>query len=92
MRRGSRRRAPSPRSRSDSSTSRRAFRKRSHLRAERCVAIGLFVDAGEHGEEDVPALLGDRAAYAGPMGPDPLVTDLISLDQVHAALDGELAA
>jgi sirohydrochlorin cobaltochelatase len=64
------------------------------LRAERCVAVGLFVDAGEHGEEDVPELLapaGDRAAYAGPIGPDPLVTDLI-LDQVHAALEGDLAA
>jgi sirohydrochlorin cobaltochelatase len=64
------------------------------LRAERCVAIGLFVDAGEHGEEDVPELLapaGDRAAYAGPIGPDPLVTELI-LEQVVAALDGELAA
>jgi sirohydrochlorin cobaltochelatase len=61
------------------------------LRAERCIAIGLFVDAGEHGEEDVPALLGDRAAYAGPIGPDPLVTDLI-LDLVHAAVEGTLAA
>jgi sirohydrochlorin cobaltochelatase len=64
------------------------------LRAERCVAIGLFVDAGEHGEEDVPELLapaGDRAVYAGPIGPDPLVTDLI-LDQVIASLDDELAA
>jgi sirohydrochlorin cobaltochelatase len=64
------------------------------LRAERWVAIGLFVDAGEHGEEDVPALLapaGDRAAYAGPIGPDPLVTDLI-LDQVEVALEGTLAA
>lgn len=64
------------------------------LRAERCVAIGLFVDAGEHGEEDVPALLapaGDRAVYAGPIGPDPLVSDLI-LDQVQAVLEGTLAA
>jgi sirohydrochlorin cobaltochelatase len=64
------------------------------LRAQRCVAIGLFVDAGEHGEEDVPALLapaGDRAAYAGPIGPDPLVTDLI-LEQVHAAVEKVLAA
>jgi sirohydrochlorin cobaltochelatase len=64
------------------------------LRAERCVAIGLFVDAGEHGEEDVPSLLapvGDRAAYAGPIGPDPVVTDLI-LQQVHAAVEKALAA
>lgn len=64
------------------------------LRAPRCAAVGLFVDAGEHGEEDVPALLapaGARAAYAGPIGPDPLITELI-LDQVHAALDASMAA
>ena len=56
------------------------------LSAARCVAVGLFVDAGEHGEEDIPALLapaGDRAAYAGPIGPDPLISGLI-LDQVDA--------
>jgi sirohydrochlorin cobaltochelatase len=64
------------------------------LRAPQCVAIGLFVDAGEHGEEDIPALLapaGDRAAYAGPIGPDPLVTELI-LDQAYAALKASIAA
>jgi sirohydrochlorin cobaltochelatase len=64
------------------------------LRASRCVAVGLFVDAGEHGEEDLPALLapaGERAAYAGPIGPDPLITELI-LDQVHAALEASIAA
>ena len=64
------------------------------LTSARCIAVGLFVDAGEHGEEDIPALLapaGDRAVYAGPLGPDPLVTGLI-LDQVHAALGTSIAA
>jgi sirohydrochlorin cobaltochelatase len=58
------------------------------------VAVGLFVDAGEHGEEDIPALLapaGARAVYAGPIGPDPLVTELI-LDQAYAALQASIAA
>ena len=48
-----------------------------------CVVVGLFVDAGEHGEEDIPALLapaGERAVYAARIGPDPLVTELL-LDQ-----------
>jgi sirohydrochlorin ferrochelatase len=64
------------------------------LRAPRCVAVGLFVDAGEHGEEDIPALLapaGARAIYAGPIGPDPLITELI-LDQVRATLQANIAA
>jgi sirohydrochlorin cobaltochelatase len=64
------------------------------LRAPHCVAVGLFVDAGEHGEEDIPALLaeaGERAVYAGPIGPDPLVTELI-LDQAYAALEASVAA
>jgi sirohydrochlorin cobaltochelatase len=64
------------------------------LTAPHCVAVGLFVDAGEHGEEDIPALLaaaGERAVYAGPIGPDPLVTELI-LDQAHAALEASIAA
>ena len=64
------------------------------LSAAQCVAVGLFVDAGEHGEEDIPALLapaGDRAVYAGPIGPDPLITELI-LDQAHAALEASIAA
>jgi sirohydrochlorin cobaltochelatase len=69
------------------------------LTAPRCVAVGLFVDRGEHGEEDIPRLLasaaGDgwrgAAAYAGPIGPDPLVADLI-LDRVRAAEPYPLAA
>ena len=64
------------------------------LSAAHCVAVGLFVDAGEHGEEDIPALLAatqGRAVYAGPIGSDPLITDLI-LDQVHDALEADIAA
>jgi sirohydrochlorin ferrochelatase len=64
------------------------------LSAPTCVAVGLFVDAGEHGEEDIPALLapaGERAVYAGPIGPDPLITELI-LDQAYAALEASIAA
>jgi sirohydrochlorin cobaltochelatase len=64
------------------------------LGAPACVAVGLFVDAGEHGEEDIPALLapaGARAVYAGPIGPDPLITELI-LDQAYAALEASIAA
>jgi sirohydrochlorin ferrochelatase len=64
------------------------------LSAARCVAVGLFVDAGEHGQQDIPALLAparERAAYAGPIGPDPLIAELI-LDQVDAALAASIAA
>jgi sirohydrochlorin ferrochelatase len=64
------------------------------LSAPHCVAVGLFVDAGEHGEEDIPALLapaGARAVYAGPIGPDPLVSELI-VDQAYAALEASVAA
>jgi sirohydrochlorin cobaltochelatase len=62
--------------------------------ARHCVVVGLFVDAGEHGEEDIPGLLAPasvRAAYAGPIGPDPLITELI-LDQAQAALAANIAA
>jgi sirohydrochlorin cobaltochelatase len=64
------------------------------LSAPRVIAVGLFVDRGEHGEEDIPALLapaGARAAYAGPIGPDPLVTELI-LDQMRQAAAVTVAA
>lgn len=64
------------------------------LSAPRCVAVGLFVDQGEHGEEDVPAALapaGGRAVYAGPIGADPLITELI-LDQVREAAEAAIAA
>jgi len=64
------------------------------VRARQSVAVGLFMDAGEHGEEDIPALLapaGGRAAYAGPIGIDPLVTELI-LEQAKGALAAHVAA
>jgi sirohydrochlorin cobaltochelatase len=64
------------------------------LGAPHCVVVGLFVDAGEHGEEDIPALVapaGERAVYAGPIGPDPLITELI-LNQAQAALGAGIAA
>jgi sirohydrochlorin cobaltochelatase len=64
------------------------------LNARHSVVVGLFVDRGEHGEEDIPALLaaaGGRAAYAGPIGPDPLITELI-LDQIRARPRDTLAA
>jgi hypothetical protein len=64
------------------------------LSAAGCVAVGLLVDAGEHGRAGIPALLapaGERAAYAGPIGPDPRVSGLI-LDQLDAALEQSIAA
>jgi sirohydrochlorin cobaltochelatase len=66
----------------------------SALPAARVVAVGLFMDRGEHGEEDIPALLaasGREAIYSGPVGVDPLVPDLI-LDQIRAAASRSLAA
>jgi sirohydrochlorin cobaltochelatase len=59
------------------------------------VVVGLFAEAGAHGEEDVPRLLGlaakggppgtDRGPvhYLGPIGPDPEIPEFI-LDQVRA--------
>jgi len=52
----------------------------------RTVVVGLFADRGSHGETDVPRLLamaGHPAAYAGPVGTAPELSDLI-LDQVFA--------
>lgn len=43
-------------------------------------AVGMFTDAGVHGEQDVPRLLAESSretAYAGPLGPEPEVTGLI---------------
>jgi len=57
------------------------------LRAPHCVVSGLFIDRGEHGEEDVPAILrdsGSDAVYAGPIGTDRRMVELI-LAQVRAA-------
>jgi sirohydrochlorin cobaltochelatase len=62
----------------------------STLSARQSVVVGLFVDRGEHGEEDIPELLapfGERAVYAGPVGTDPAVIGFI-LDQVRDAETG----
>jgi sirohydrochlorin ferrochelatase len=52
------------------------------------IAVGLFIDRGEHGEEDIPAILAEtepEAVYTGPIGADPRVTDLL-LGQIAEAL------
>ncbi len=52
------------------------------------VVVGLFIDRGEHGEEDIPAILGEtnpEAVYTGPIGADARVGDLL-LDQVEQVL------
>ena len=52
------------------------------------VVIGLFIDRGEHGEEDIPAILDEAdpdAAYTGPIGVDSRVTDLL-LSQIDDVL------
>ena len=51
------------------------------LRAPACVAVGFFTDAGDHGQDDVPELLaetGAATAYAGPVGPDARMADVIA--------------
>lgn len=53
------------------------------------VVVGFFTDAGEHGRDDVPELLAEthaRTVYAGPVGPDPGMAELIR-HQAEAALD-----
>jgi sirohydrochlorin cobaltochelatase len=55
------------------------------LSAPRCVAVGLFLDRGEHGEQDIPRLLattGHQTVYAGPIGTDPEIATLI-IEQVR---------
>lgn len=54
------------------------------IAASHCVVVGLFIDRGEHGENDVPRLLAASdhdAIYAGPVGADPRIPDLL-LNQV----------
>ena len=44
------------------------------------VVVGLFIDRGEHGEEDIPQILNEtdpEAVYTGPIGADPQITDLL---------------
>jgi sirohydrochlorin cobaltochelatase len=58
------------------------------LTSSRCVVVGLFIDRGEHGEADIPRTLAagvHPAIYAGPVGSDPRITDLL-LDQVRRVL------
>ena len=58
------------------------------------VAVGFFADAGPHGADDVERRLADATgdvAYAGPIGCDPGLVDLI-LDQVRQVDGAVLAA
>ena len=44
------------------------------------VVVGLFIDRGEHGEEDIPTILKETdpaAIYTGPIGVDPGITRLL---------------
>ncbi len=57
------------------------------------VVVGLFIDRGEHGEEDIPEILSKTdpdAIYAGPIGVDPCITDLL-IEQAEAVCMGLLA-
>ena len=50
------------------------------------IVVGLFIDRGEHGEEDIPAILSEidpNAVYTGPIGADPHVTTLL-VEQIEA--------
>ena len=54
-------------------------------RAYHHVVVGLFIDRGEHGEEDIPEILSEtdpEAVYTGPIGADPKVAGLL-LDQIE---------
>ena len=58
------------------------------------VAVGHFADAGPHGADDVAKLLAGlegTVAYAGPVGCDPGLVDLI-LDRVRRVDATTLAA
>jgi len=58
------------------------------LRARRVVTVGFFTDAGNHGREDVPALLAETGVphvYAGPLGPDARMAELILKQGLAAA-------
>ncbi|NJO37719.1 MAG: hypothetical protein HC871_08985, partial [Rhizobiales bacterium] len=57
-------------------------------RARHHIAVGLFIDRGEHGEEDIPEILAGTdpdAIYTGPVGTDPRTTALL-LDQIDRVL------
>ena len=62
--------------------------------AAHTVAVGFFADAGPHGADDVREFLvgpARQVAYAGPVGRDPGLVDLI-LDQVRQADAAALVA
>lgn len=64
------------------------------MTARQRVAVGHFADAGPHGADDVARLLAgleDTVAYAGPVGCDPGLVDLI-LDRVRRVDATTLAA
>ncbi len=64
------------------------------MTARRSVAVGHFADAGPHGADDVARLLAgleDTVAYAGPVGREPGLVDLI-LDRVRQVDATTLAA
>ncbi len=60
------------------------------LGTSRVTVVGFFADRGAHGEEDVPRLLaasGRETLYAGPIGVDPGMVEVI-LDTARKSLDG----
>ncbi|MEM7221810.1 MAG: DUF4202 family protein [Pseudomonadota bacterium] len=57
------------------------------IRAPRCVAVGYFADAGQHGVSDMPALLraaGKRVCYTGPIGVSAKLRDIIVEQAISA--------
>ena len=60
------------------------------LRAQHCVAVGLFAERSLHGEDDVPRLLGDRraVAYTGPIGTAAAFADVIVAQALAAQAAG----
>ena len=57
-------------------------------KARHHVAVGLFIDRGEHGEEDIPHILrgiDPQAAYSGPVGVDPAMGQLL-IEQIDAVV------
>jgi sirohydrochlorin ferrochelatase len=59
------------------------------IESRHVVVVGLFADRGAHGERDLLRLVsesGRDAAYAGPLGVSPEITEII-LDQVEDARD-----
>lgn len=58
------------------------------------VAIGLFIDRGEHGEEDIPEILEETdpaTIYTGPIGVDPCITKLLLMQVDAVRVDSPVA-